>query len=190
MANVLGISGSLRERSYNTALLRAAAELAPEGFRIEPVRLDGIPPYNADVEQDEGPPPTVTSLKDRLAAADGVIIATPEYNAGIPGVAKNAIDWLSRPADDIPRVFGDLPVGLIGGGGRGGTRFAQAAWLPVLRYLETRPWHGQTLFVASVRDAFDDELRLTDEKIRELLERYVSGFAEFCGRFPRRPGQR
>jgi chromate reductase len=133
MATAIGISGSLREGSYNTALLRAASELAPEGLEIEIVTLHGIPPFNAD-EEAEHFPKTARELKERIASADAVLISTPEYNTGIPGVAKNAFDWLSRPPKDIDRVWGDLPIALIGATpGRGGTRFSQMAWLPVIR---------------------------------------------------------
>lgn len=187
MTTIVGIAGSLRRESRNAALLRAAAGLTPAGCEIEIASIGGIPLYDQDVEQGEGAPPAVAQLKDRLAAADGLLIATPEYNAGIPGVAKNAIDWLSRPADDIPRVFGDLPVGLIGAGGRGGTRFAQGAWLAVFRYLGMRPWFGETLFAAGAWDLFDDSGELRDAKVGELLQRYVDGLAAFCRELPRRP---
>jgi chromate reductase, NAD(P)H dehydrogenase (quinone) len=183
---IVGISGSLRQGSYNTAMLRAASAMAPEGARIEAASIAEIPLYNADVQEQEGFPAPVTELKDRLAAADGLLICTPEYNWGIPGVTKNAVDWLSRPADDIPRVFGDLPVGLIGAGGRSGTRYAQAAWLPVLRTLGTRAWFGATLFVARSWEAFSDEGDIIDPKVRELLERFVQGFAAYCAEQPRR----
>jgi chromate reductase len=180
MTTIIGIAGSLRERSYNRALLREAAALASQETRIETASIAEIPLYNADVQERDGFPPAVTELKDRLAAADGLLIVTPEYNWGIPGVVKNAIDWLSRPADDIPRVFGDLPVGLIGAGGRSGTRNAQTAWLPVFRTLQMRPWFGASLFAARAWELFDDEGRLTDEKTRELLQGFVDGFVGFC----------
>ena len=186
MTAIVGISGSLRRGSYNSALLREAAALAPDGCEIEVASIAGIPPYDQDRQEAEGFPPPVAALKDRVAACDGLLIATPEYNWGIPGVAKNAIDWLSRPADDMARVFGDLPVGLIGAGGRGGTRYAQAAWLHVFRYLHVRPWFGEALFATNAWELFDRSGQLTDPKIRQLLERYVTGFAAFCTEHPRR----
>src|SRR5271170_2286003 len=117
MTKLLGISGSLRERSFNTALLRAAQSLAGSEVTFDMVTLHGIPLYDGDVEQREGIPPAVSDLKARIMASDGLILATPEYNNGIPGVFKNAIDWLSRPVADIPRVFGAKPVALIGASG-------------------------------------------------------------------------
>jgi NAD(P)H-dependent FMN reductase len=100
----------------------------------------------------------------------------------MPGVLKNAIDWLSRPAKDIPRVFGDKPVAITGvTPGGGGTRLAQAAWLPVLRTLGTRAWFGKQLYVAGAAQVFDSEGRLIDEKIRKLLSEFVAGFSRFVG---------
>jgi NAD(P)H-dependent FMN reductase len=114
MTTILGISGSLRAGSYNTALLRAAQALAAPGVTLEAVTLHGIPLYDGDVERRDGLPAAVLQLKQRIIASDGVLLVTPEYNSGIPGVFKNAIDWLSRPAADIPRVFGDRPFALAG----------------------------------------------------------------------------
>ena len=106
---------------------------------------------------------------------------TPEYNHSLPGVLKNAIDWLSRPPKDIPRVFGDKAVGIMGATpGPGGTRLAQVAWLPVLRALGARTWSGRQLYVAGAGQAFDDEGRLTDERVRKLLGEFMTGFAAFA----------
>lgn len=185
MTTIIGISGSLRRGSYNSALLQAAAELAPEGVTVEIGSIRGIPLYDGDVEQAEGIPEPVASLKDRIAAADGLLLVTPEYNNSIPGPFKNALDWLTRPPKDIGRVFGDKPVGLVGATpGRGGTRMAQVAWLPVLRTLGTRPWNGKQLFVAGAGKVFDDEGRLVDDTIRDLLTDYVRGLADFIRTSP------
>lgn len=189
MTRIVGISGSLRKGSYNAALLRAAEELAPDGVELEIGSIAGIPLYNQDVQDSEGSPPAVVALKERLREADGLLLVTPEYNHGIPGVFKNAIDWASRPADDIPQVFGDLPVAAIGAGGLAGTRFAQTALLPVFRYLHMRPWFGHTLFVDRAWERFDDSGELTDAEVRGRLETFVTEFAAYCGELPRRRAQ-
>ena len=105
MIKVLGISGSLRRGSYNSALLRAAVRRMPPEATLEIASIRGIPLFDADVEA-QGVPAAVTQLKEAVVAADGVLLVTPEYNNSIPGVFKNTIDWLSRPSADIPRVFG------------------------------------------------------------------------------------
>ena len=138
MTTIIGLSGSLRRASYNTALLRTAAELAPAGCTVEIASIREIPLYDGDLEAEQDIPQPVAALKNRVAAADGLLLVTPEYNNSIPGVFKNVIDWLSRPAADIGRVFGGKPVGLIGATPGGmGTAFSQTAWLPVLRTLGT-----------------------------------------------------
>lgn len=183
MPNLVGIAGSLRTGSYNAALLRAAAAVAPSGSSLEVASIRGIPVYDADVEAKEGLPGPVRDLKERIAKADGLILATPEYNSSIPGPFKNAIDWLSRPASDIGRVFGDRPVALMGATpGRGGTMLSQAAWLPVLRALGVRLWAGPRLFVSGAGKVFDAEGRLVDEQVKQQLEGFMAGFAEFAAR--------
>jgi NAD(P)H-dependent FMN reductase len=114
MATIIGIAGSVRRASYNAALLRAAIELAPANLQIEVASIRGVPLYDGDVEEREGVPPAVAELKERIAVADGLLMVSPEYNNSVPGVFKNAIDWMTRPSRDIPRVFGGKPVGLIG----------------------------------------------------------------------------
>jgi chromate reductase len=186
MATVIGISGALRKASFNTALLRAAVELAPAQLRIEVASIRGVPLYDGDVEDELGLPDAVVALKDRIAAADGLLLVTPEYNGSLPGVFKNAIDWLSRPGEDIPRVFGGKPVGLIGATpGRGGTRLSQTAWLPVLRQLGAVPWFGKVSFLAGAEQAFDAGGNLVDAKSRQLLSDYLAGFSSFVAAHPR-----
>ena len=190
---ILGLGGSLREASRNRALLDEAAALAPAGAVIDLshlVTIGSLPLFNQDILDREGFPAGVLELKDALRAADGLLIATPEYNWGIPGFLKNAIDWASRPSSDIASVFGDLPVALIGAGGGAGTRFAQQAWLSVLRFLKMRPWFGQSLYVDRAHERFDEDNRLTDEATRAHLEAVVCGFAAHCTQLPRSRGAR
>ena len=142
--------------------------------------MHGIPLYDADLETHEGIPAAVAHLKDAFVAADGAILATPEYNNGIPGVFKNAIDWLSRPPSDIKRVFGGKPIGLIGASpGPFGTVLSQAAWLPVLHTLGTSPWFGSRLRVSKAAQVFDERGALQDAKVQEQLQQYLDGFVAF-----------
>ena len=188
MITILAMCGSLRHGSYNAMLLRAAVEAAPAGTTIITESIRDIPLYDGDVEEQQGIPAAVERLKDRLAEADGLLIATPEYNASIPGVLKNAIDWLSRPAEDIRRVFGGTSVALMGAtSGLGGTLLSQAAWLPVVRKLEMRPWCEGGLFVSSAAGVFDSEGRVSDEATRVRTRRFVEGFAAFVAGQSRRP---
>jgi chromate reductase, NAD(P)H dehydrogenase (quinone) len=185
---ILALGGSLRQASFNRALLREAAALAPGGTELD-LGLVGLiralPLFDQDLLDRDEPPAEVAMLKDALRAADGLLIATPEYNWSIPGFLKNAIDWASRPSSDVPAVFGDLPVALIGAGGSAGTRLAQAAWLPVFRYLRMRPWSERTLYVDRAREKFDGHGRLADEATREQLRAVVAGFAAHCAELPR-----
>jgi NAD(P)H-dependent FMN reductase len=136
--------------------------------------------YDADVEAAEGIPTMVQELKKRIAATDGLLIVTPEYNNSIPGVLKNAIDWLSRPPEDIQNVFGGRPVAVIGATpGQGGTLLAQTAWLPVLRTLGTTPWFGGRMMVSNAERVFDSEGQMIDEMTRTRLEAFMNGFAAF-----------
>ena len=179
MAAILGLSGSLRRGSFNAMLLRAAADMAPAGTTIEIGSIEGIPLYNQDVE-DQGIPPAVQALKERVIATDGLLLVTPEYNGSIPGVFKNAIDWLSRPPADIPRVFRERPVGVIGATpGPGGTGLSQIAWLAVLRTLGTAPWFGARVTAAKAKDIFDASGQLTDQTVRGQLQTFVNGFAKY-----------
>ena len=176
---LVGIAGSLRRGSLNAMLLRAAAAEAPGALDIASIRE--IPLYDGDVEAERGIPEPVRALKDRIASARGLLLVTPEYNNSFPGVLKNAIDWLSRPPADIPRVFGGRAVALIGATpGRGGTALAQVAWLPVLRTLGTRPWFGARLQLSEAHRLFDAEGRLIDEGTRAKLREFVEGLARFA----------
>jgi len=180
MIKILGISGSLRLKSYNSALLRAAVELQPQGTQIEIASIKGIPLYDGDVEANEGIPASAAALKEQIVQADGVLLVTPEYNNSVPGVMKNAIDWLTRPAADIKRVFGNRPIALIGASPGGfGTILSQQAWLPVLRTLGTRPWFGGRLMVSRAAAVFDESGTLVDAKLRTQLSDFLRGFSQF-----------
>ncbi|QDY70377.1 NADPH-dependent FMN reductase [Qingshengfaniella alkalisoli] len=182
MSQIVGVSGSLRQASYNSALLRAAQELMPEGARLIEGSIAGIPLYNGDEEAASGLPAAVAELKQQIANADGLLLFTPEYNNSIPGVFKNAIDWASRPATDIGRVFGGKPVAVLGASPGGfGTILSQDAWLSVLRTLGARPWHEGRLMVARAGSVFDDQGRMTNEQMRDRLKTFLAGFAAFAG---------
>ncbi|HEV2565980.1 MAG TPA: NADPH-dependent FMN reductase [Microvirga sp.] len=180
VTKLIGISGSLRQASYNSALLRNAAGLMPENAELVVETIRGIPLYDADVEINEGIPPRVTELKEAIASADGLLLVTPEYNNSIPGVFKNAIDWLSRPDSDIKRVFGGKPVAIIGASpGSFGTILSQAAWLPVLRTLRADFWAGGRLMVSRAQTVFNQDGTFADQKIEEQLRRYLEGFTAY-----------
>jgi NAD(P)H-dependent FMN reductase len=180
MTKIVGIAGSLRKASFNASLLRAFAELAPKDVTVEIESIRDIPLYDGDLEAEKGIPPAAAALKDKIASADGLLIVTPEYNASIPGVLKNAIDWLSRPPADIPRVFGSRPVAIAGASpGRFGTLLSQTAWLPVLRTLGTEPWFGKKLYVGGASKVFDAEGKIVDDAIKKQAEELITGFAAF-----------
>ena len=180
MTRIVGIIGSLRRKSFNRGLLEAARDLMPDGADLHVHGIEGIPLYDGDVEESEGIPPAVAALKAAIVEADGLLLATPEYNNGIPGAFKNAIDWLSRPPADAPRIFRGRPVAVMGATpGNFGTILAQDGWLPVLRTLGTRPWFEGRLMVARAEDLYDEEGRLIDEAARKLLKHFLAGFVAF-----------
>jgi len=177
---VVGISGSLRRESYNTRLLQAAKNLMPDGARLELHSIAGIPLYNADEEQAHGLPEAVVVLKQAIVDADGLLIATPEYNNSIPGVLKNTIDWLTRPSEDIAKVFGGRPVAIIGASpGNFGTILAQNAWLPVMRTLGVNLWTGGRLMAPRAASLFDGDGPMSDEAMSKRLQTFLSGFAAY-----------
>ena len=181
MTRILGISGSLRAASFNTALLRAAQGLAGAGIELEIATLHGIPVYDGDAETRDGLPAAVQALKAEVQAADGVVLATPEYNNGVPGSLKNAIDWLSRPSADIAKVFGNRAFAVLGASqGNWGTILSQAAWLPILRTLGTRYWSGGRLMVPRAQTLFDASGQLTDQAVAKKLAEFIQGFATFA----------
>ena len=176
MPRILGLSGSLRAASYNAGLLRAAMELAPEGCPVLPGSIHEVPLFNADEEAAEGLPVAVKTLQAQLVEADGLLLVTPEYNGGIPGVFKNAIDWMSR--GEGGKAFKGKPVAIIGASPGGfGTILSQTHWLPVLRALGAQPWLGAKLMVSRAGKSFDAQGTLTDSAMREQLQAYLAGFA-------------
>ena len=166
---VLGLAGSLRRGSYNRALLRAARDLAPEGVEVELLDLAGIPFYDGDVEAGGDPEP-VARLKGRIAAADALLIVTPEYNGGVPGVLKNALDWAPRPPHESALV--GRPVVIMGASpSRGGTARAQAQLAEVLERSNALPVDHQPVRIERAPAKFDGaaEPRLVDEDARRAV---------------------
>ena len=177
---IIGISGTLRKGSFNASLLRAALELCPPEATIDIQTIRGIPLYDGDVETAEGIPARATEIKDKIAAAAGLLLVCPEHNNSIPGVFKNAIDWLSRPVADVPRVFAGCPVGIIGTSpSPNGSLLGQTALLPVIRTLNMLPWFGQSMYIGGARQRFDAAGKLTDEETRKRLAEYMQGFVKF-----------
>ena len=169
---ICGIAGSLREGSYNRSLLRAAAEVAPPALEIRV--FDGmadIPPFNQDVEA-KGDPAGVSALKQAIREADGLLIATPEYNHGVPGVLKNAVDWASRPANDS--VLAGKPTAILGASpGITGTARAQSQLRQSFVFTGTPALLKPEILVFKANEKFDDEGRLIHEKTREFLGRLL-----------------
>lgn len=178
---ILAIPGSLRRKSYNRMLLGACRELAPDSLELEIASLEGIPLFNAD-EEAEGTPEPVEALRDKLRKAQGMLIATPEYNQGVPGVLKNGIDWLSRPPRES--AMDGKPVAILGASpGMLGTARAQPqlrqAFVFTNSYCMIRP----EIFVARCAEKFDDEGRLTDEATMTALGKFLESFEAWVRRF-------
>ena len=179
--NVVGFAGSLRRESYNRALLRAATELAPPALHIVTHELDAIPLYNGDIEA-AGVPPSVMQLRDAIRQADGLLIATPEYNHGVPGVLKNAIDWLSRP----PRGSAlDGKVAALMGASPGVTATArsQSQLRQAFVFTNTYALLQPDDRVGRAHEKFDADGRLVDQKTRDFLATFLQRFANLIARF-------
>jgi chromate reductase len=176
---VLGFVGSLRKESFNKALMRAAVEVAPPDVEIEVFDLEGIPPFNQD--QDQAPPERVRLFKERIRAADAVLIATPEYNYSMPGVLKNAIDWASRPYGD--NAFDGKPAGIMGASvGMLGTARAQYHLRQCCVFLNMYPLNQPEVMVPTAQDKVDSQGNLTDAKSRQKIGELLAALAAWTRR--------
>lgn len=177
---VVALAGSLRRGSFNRALIRAAQEVAPGEMTIELIEIAELPFYNADAEA-EGDPPSVVAFKASLQKADGVIIATPEYNDGIPGVLTNAVDWGSRLPGRSP--LAGKPIAVMGASpSQIGTARAQLHLRQLLTHVRARVLPPPELLVASAHERFDAGLRLTHEATRRVLAELLERFTRWIGR--------
>ncbi|MCE5228461.1 NAD(P)H-dependent oxidoreductase [bacterium] len=173
---ILGFAGSLRKQSVNRAILRAAVELAPPDARIEIFELDGIPPFNQDDEQD--PPAKVGEFKQKIRAADAILIVTPEYNYSMPGVLKNAIDWASRPYGDS--AFDGKPAGIMGGSvGMLGTARAQYHLRQSCVFLNMLVMNRPEVMVPAADKKIDGNGRLADEATRNIIQQFLIELVEW-----------
>jgi len=179
--SILGISGSLRRGSLNTAALRAAAELAPEGVTVTIHEgLREIPPYDDDLKAESGFPAAVEALSAAIRAADAVMIATPEYNYSVSGVLKNAIDWVSRVPD---QPFDAKPVAILGAApGLLGTARAQYDLRKMFVYLNGFVLNKPEVMIMGAGGKFDAEGRLTDEATRKILGQQVAALRDWAAR--------
>ncbi len=179
--NILAFAGSLRNGSLNKSLLRAAEELAPENLTITIFDLDEIPLFNSDLEA-EGDPKRVTEFKEAIRQADGILIASPEYNHGMTGITKNAIDWASRPPKDP--VMRYKPVGIMGASpGITGTARSQEQVRQALKALGAYCMPSPELLLFRAREKFDENGILTDESTRNFLSKYLNAFSEWVENF-------
>ncbi len=178
---ILGLAGSLRGASLNRALLHAAAEVAPDGVTIESFDLAVVPLYNGDVEA-AGDPEGVTALKAAIRDADGVLFACPEYNHGVPGVMKNAVDWASRPPTGA--VLNGKPVGIIGASpGQTGSARGQSQLRQAFEFTNSFCMPQPEILVFRAHEKFDGDGRLVDDPTRKHLSRYVAALAAWVARF-------
>ena len=167
---ILGIPGSLRKESYNRLALETARKLVPEGAVLEIVGLEGVPPYNQDLE--DHPPSTVAELKSKIRSSDAILFATPEYNYSVSGVLKNAIDWASRPYGES--AWDGKPAAILGAStGSLGTARAQYHLRQILVTLNMYALNRPEVMIANASNKFDDQGNLPDDKTRERIERLV-----------------
>jgi chromate reductase len=176
---ILGFAGSLRVGSYNKSLLRAATNLLSEDAVIEIFDLEGIPPFNQDLEMNM--PEKVIEFKSKIRESDAILIATPEYNYSVPGVLKNAIDFASRPYGDNP--FDDKPVAIMSAsiGMLGGAR-AQYHLRQMFVFLNMHPVNGPEVIVTSAQNKFDASGKLIDENTSNFLKQLLQNLTNWTRR--------
>jgi chromate reductase, NAD(P)H dehydrogenase (quinone) len=178
--HVFGFSGSLRKGSYNTALLRAAGEMLPDKMTLETFDLTPIPLFNQDILDAGDVPEAVKEFKRRIAAADALLIATPEYNFSMPGVLKNAIDWASRPLADSP--LNGKPLAIMGAGGMMGTSRAQYHLRQVAVFTNMLPLNKPEVTVPFAQKMFDASGKLTDETTRKFVRQLLDALSLWTNR--------
>jgi chromate reductase, NAD(P)H dehydrogenase (quinone) len=183
---VVAICGSLRKGSYNRMLMNNAFERAPEGLVFEEVSFRGWPVYDGDMEA-TAYPAEISDAKERIGRADGLLLVTPEYNFSVPGPLKNAVDWLSRPADDSPLL--GKPVGTIGAAtGWAGTERAQLVWMYTFRFLHMPQFPDYAVHVSGAAKAFDEHGKLVTELFVNDLDAYLAKFREWLEGLERAKG--
>jgi chromate reductase, NAD(P)H dehydrogenase (quinone) len=181
---VLAFAGSLRKGSYNKALVRAAVELKPDGMAIEVFDLEGIPPYNQDLETQM--PARVVEFKEKIRAADALLIASPEYNFSVSGVLKNALDWASRPKEDNP--LQGKPVAIMSastgrfGGARGQYHLRQS-----FVFLDMHPVNQPEVMLSDAKSNVDENGNVTNEKTRQLIHQLLETLAVWTQRLSKKP---
>jgi chromate reductase len=186
MLKIVALSGSLRQASYNTAILRAMSTLVPAGVQLDLHTLHGIPLYDGDVEA-QGAPEAVRTLQQAIQAADGLLICTPEYNNSMPGVLKNGLDWLSRPPAEGKKTFAGKPTALLGATPGGfGTVQSQDAMLSVLRAFAVDFWFGGRMMLSKVNTLLAADGSLQDEATREQLRGFLQGFVQHVTQLQRK----
>ena len=174
---IVAVSGSLRTESFNTRVAKLMAEQAPDGVEVQVLTLHGIPLYDGDLEENEGIPGAVESLRTAIKAADGLVLVTPEYNAGMPGVLKNALDWLTRPGEEMKPTFGGRKTALAGATpGAWGTALAQSGALTNLRQLGVHLYPGY-LRLSKVHESLGDDG--ADDKLKQQVRKWLAGFADY-----------
>jgi chromate reductase len=181
---ILAFAGSLRKGSYNKALVRAAVELAPENVAMEVFDLEGIPPFNQDLENQ--PPQRVIEFKTKIRQADALLIATPEYNYSVSGVLKNAIDWASRPRADTPLEGKPVAIMSASVGRLGGAR-AQYHLRQTFVFLNMHPINRPEVMLPSAQDNVDANGRLTNEQTRQLIRQLIEALAEWTKKLKEKP---